>query len=82
MNDSCMAQVSTLNFFSEECKSRVCRTSRRWILAEVPGLVAAEETLGLDLGGGTSGEFLVEADDTLHANGIGSRANGLVEMLR
>jgi len=47
------------------------------VLAEVLGLVSAEETLSLDLGGGTSGELLVEADDTLHADSIRSSANGL-----
>jgi hypothetical protein len=47
------------------------------VLAEVLGLVSAEETLSLDLGGGTSGELLVEADDTLHADSIRSGANGL-----
>jgi hypothetical protein len=43
----------------------------------VLGLVSAEETLSLDLGGGTSGKLLVEADDTLHADSIRSGANGL-----
>lgn len=47
------------------------------VLAEVLGLVSAEETLSLDLGGGTSGKLLVEADDTLHADSIRSGANGL-----
>lgn len=41
------------------------------------GLVLAQNALGLGLGGGSSGEFLVEADDALHADGIGSGANGL-----
>jgi hypothetical protein len=47
------------------------------VLAEVLGLVSAEETLSLDLGGGTSRKLLVETDDTLHADGIRSGANGL-----
>ena len=41
------------------------------------GLVAAEEAAGLDLGGGAAGELLVEADDALHADGIGGGADGL-----
>ena len=53
------------------------RTGGGSVLAEVLGLVAAEEALGLDLGGGTSGELLVKADDTLHAQGIRSGANRL-----
>lgn len=54
----------------------VC-TLRRGVLAKVLLLVLAEDALGLDLGGGTSGEFLVEADDTLHADSIRGGANGL-----
>lgn len=56
-----------------------CKHTRdRGVLAEVTGLVAAEKTLGLDLGSGTTGELLVEADDTLHTQGVGSSANGLL----
>lgn len=53
------------------------RTRDGGILAEVTGLVATEETLGLDFGGGTTGELLVEADDSLHAQSVRSSANGL-----
>lgn len=42
------------------------------------GLVSAEKTGGLDLGGGSSREFLVEADNALHAEGIGGSADCLV----
>ena len=41
------------------------------------GLVPAEEAGRLDFGGGASRELLVETDDTLHADGIGSGADGL-----
>ena len=53
------------------------RTLHRRVLAKVLGLVSAEETLGLDLGGSTSGELLVEGNDALHANSIRSGANRL-----
>lgn len=43
------------------------------------GLVAAEKTLGLNLGGGATGELLVETDDALHAQGIGSGSDRLKE---
>lgn len=48
------------------------------VFAKVLGLVSTEETLSLDLGGGTSGEFLVEADDALHADGIRSGTDCLL----
>lgn len=41
------------------------------------GLVCAEETGRLDLGGRASGELLVEADDSLQPDGIGVHADGL-----
>lgn len=41
------------------------------------GLVAAEDAGGLDLGSGAPREFLVEADDALHADSVGSSADGL-----
>lgn len=44
------------------------------------GLVSAEKTGGLNLGRRSSRKFLVEADDTLHTNGIGSSADGLVDI--
>lgn len=53
------------------------RTLCARVLAEVLRLVLAPETLGLHVGGGTTGELLVEADDTLHADSIGSSADGL-----
>ena len=53
------------------------RTLAGRVLAEVLSLVATEEAAGLDLGGGASGELLVEADDALHAKGIGGGADGL-----
>lgn len=40
-------------------------------------LVSTEEASGLDLGSCAPGEFLVEADDTLHADGIRGRTNSL-----
>lgn len=66
-------RIQHLNPILREC----VRTLASGVLAEVLGLVSAEETLSLDLGGGTSGELLVEADDTLHADSIRSSANGL-----
>lgn len=55
-------------------------TLRRGVLAaEVLGGVAAEDASGLSLGGGTTGELLVEVDNALHANGVGVRAKGLPE---
>lgn len=53
------------------------RTLSGRVLAEVLGLVATEKTGGLDLGSGTPRKLLVEADDTLHADGIRSSADGL-----
>lgn len=41
------------------------------------GLVAAEEALSLNLGGSTTGELLVERNDALHAQGIGSSTKSL-----
>lgn len=43
------------------------------------GLVATEKTLGLNLGGGATGELLVETDDALHAQSIGGGTDGLKE---
>ena len=42
-------------------------------------LVAAEDALGLNLGGSTSGELLVEADNALHAQGVGSSSDCLIK---
>lgn len=57
---------------------RAQHTSRRGVLAgKVPGLVAAEKTSGLDLGGRAPGELLVKVDDALHAEGIGGGTNSL-----
>lgn len=57
---------------------RAQHTSRRGVLAgKVPGLVAAEKTGGLDLGGRAPGELLVKVDDALHAEGIGGGTNSL-----
>ena len=53
-------------------------TGGRGVLAKVTGLVAAEETLGLDLRGGATRKLLVEADDTLHAQSVGSTTNSLI----
>lgn len=41
------------------------------------GLVLAPEAGSLDLGSGTAGELLVEGDDALHGDSIGSTAKGL-----
>ena len=54
------------------------RTHGRGVLAEVGLLVAAEETLGLGLGGSASRELLVEADDLLHADSVRGRPNSLI----
>lgn len=35
------------------------------------GLVTTEDTSGLDLGGGSLGQLLVEVDDALHRDGVG-----------
>jgi len=53
------------------------RTPSGRILAHVPLLVAGEQSLGLDLGRGATGQLLVEAHDLLHADGVGRRADGL-----
>ena len=53
------------------------RTHHGGLLAKVLLLVAAEEALGLDGRGRAPGELLVKVDDTLHAQGIGSRSNSL-----
>ena len=45
------------------------------------GLVLAEEALCLDLRGRSSGKLLVEVDNTLHADGIGSSADSLFLMI-
>lgn len=52
-------------------------TGSRSLLSKVASLVTAEETLALNLRGGTTGKLLVEADDTLHAQCVGSAANSL-----
>lgn len=57
--------------------SRRARTLGGGVLAEVGLLVTAEEALGLGLGSRAAGELLVEADDLLHADGIGGGTNGL-----
>lgn len=58
--------------------NRAQHTSRRGVLSgKVPGLVAAEKTGGLDLGGRAPGELLVKVDDALHAEGIGGGTNSL-----
>lgn len=46
------------------------------------GLVAAEKTGGLNLGGGASGKLFVEADNTLHTEGIGGSAKCLYIQFR
>ena len=46
------------------------RTHSGSVLAEVSLLVAAEEALGLLLGGSASRQLLVEAHDLLHADSI------------
>ena len=53
------------------------RTLSGRVLAEVLGLVSAEKTGGLDLGGRSTGQLLVEVDDTLHAQSIRVGANCL-----
>ena len=55
------------------------RTLSRRVLAKVLSLVSAEETGGLDLGSRSSGKFLVEADNALHADSIRSSADSLVK---
>lgn len=72
-----MAATKSANDSQISTPVREHRTLDGRVLAEVLGLVSAEEALGLDLGGRTTGKFLVEADDTLHAQGIGSSANCL-----
>ena len=54
------------------------RTLSARVLAKVLGLVPAEETGSLHLGGGSSGELLVEVDNPLHAQSIGVGSNRLV----
>ena len=53
------------------------RTHRGWVLAEVLGLVFAEEALCLDLWSGSTWELLVEAHNTLHADSILSSTEAL-----
>lgn len=58
------------------------RTFRRGIGAgKVLGLVPSQKTLSLDGGSRASGQFLVEAHNTLHADGIGGGANCLEESI-
>lgn len=57
------------------------RTLGAGVLAEVLGLVTAEDALSLDLGGRATGQFLVEVHNALHADSIGSSANGLFDSL-
>lgn len=76
VDDGCKSIVSINSVLAELSRGNV-RTLATGVLAKVLGLVSAEETLGLDLGSGTSGKLLVEADDTLHADSIRSGANGL-----
>lgn len=71
------SQSSASTVYSSSSQGGNIRTLATGVLAKVLGLVSAEETLGLDLGSGTSGKLLVEADDTLHADSIRSGANGL-----
>ena len=75
VNDGCV-RPSVNQMMGAELKGGF-RTLDRGVLAKVLLLVLAEDAGGLDLGGGTSGELLVEADDTLHADSIRSSANGL-----
>ena len=51
------------------------------VLAKVLGLVPAERAAGLDLRSGSTGKLLVEADNTLHAQSVGGRANCLFREL-
>ena len=53
------------------------RTLARRVLAKVLGLVAAQDTRGLDLGGRATRELLVEIDDALHLSGVRSARDGL-----
>lgn len=53
------------------------RTHRCWVLAKVLGLVLAQDSSSLDLGGRASGQLLVEGDDTLHGDAIGVGAKCL-----
>lgn len=80
VDDSYAATVSVQNIIKVsggEAAASVERTLGRWVLAEVLGLVAAQNTGGLDLGGGASGKLLVEVDDALHRNAVGVGAKGL-----
>lgn len=52
-------------------------TNARRVLAKVAGLVAADQTGGLDLRSRATGEAGVEVHNTLHASGILSGADGL-----
>lgn len=52
-------------------------TGTRGVLAEVAGLVTADEASGLNLGGGTTGKTSVEVHHALHASGILSGTDGL-----
>lgn len=51
------------------------------VLAKVLGLVPAERAASLNLRSGSTRELLVEADDTLHAQSVGGRANRLFQEL-
>lgn len=53
------------------------RTHCGWVLAEVLGLVFAEEALCLHLWSGSTWELLVEAHNTLHADSILSSTEAL-----
>ena len=74
-------------FWSVLCRTRVsagvsisilgAHTHSRGILAKVGLLVAAEESLGLGLGGSAARQLLVEAHDLLHADSIGGGADSL-----
>lgn len=56
-------------------------TDTRGVLAEVTGLVAADETGRLNLGGRATGETGVEIHHALHASGILSGADSLEKVV-
>jgi hypothetical protein len=79
------SQVSNLLLMSSRSASILNRrcleprlTCSGSVFPKVSSLVPAEDALSLDRWSGTSGKFLVEADDALHANCIRCCANRLV----
>lgn len=70
-------KISTDSFSILSRSAWLAHTLRRRVLAEVFGLVTAENASGLDLGGRTSGELLVKVDHAPHRDGVGVGADRL-----